>query len=112
MSTDRIMLSQREVRILVMIQSVLVFGQVVTAAGALGDIVGGKQAALLALIVAGLQQATNFFLSKSVGDAVTNVQRVVTRAESVTTEAHELLSQVPQQVAQTVIEHNANKQEE
>jgi hypothetical protein len=94
------MMTQREVRFLVTIQSVLVFLQVITAASALGDVVGLKVASLMAIIVAGAQQGVNFYLSKSVGETVQHVENVVNQATETTQDARTLAHKVTTMLAE------------
>jgi hypothetical protein len=94
------MLTQRQVRVLVTVQSVLVFLQYVAGASILGDVITPKWAALFIVVVAGAQQAVNFYVSKSVSDAVTHVTNVVDRAEAVTGQAEDVTTRLATQLSE------------
>lgn len=87
-----VIVSQSAVRKLVVTQSVLSGLQVLSAATVLGDVIGAKYAALFIVIVAAVQQGVNTYISKSVGEAVSHVDSVVTRAQQVTEHASETVT--------------------
>lgn len=109
-----IVISQRTVRRLVLVQSVLSGLQVVAAASTLGDVLGVKYFAIFIVLVAAAQQGVNTYISKSVGEAVSHVDRVVTRAEQVTEHASDtvtaLAAAMPAQSAsRALLEENERK---
>lgn len=104
---EPIVISRSAVKKLVFVQSVLSGLQVISAASVLGDVVGAKYAALFIVIVAAAQQGVNTFITKSVGEAVSQVSGVVSRAEQVTEHASEqvtaLAAAMPAQTASRVL---------
>ena len=89
-----IVISQRSVKNLVLIQSVLSGLQVIAGASILGDVITPRWAALFIVLVAGLQTSVNTYISKSVGEAVMHVDSVVSRAEAVTDRASDTVTQM------------------
>lgn len=92
MPDNPVVISQAAVRRLVIVQSVLSGLQVLSAATVLGDVVGAKYAALFIVVVAAVQQGVNTYISKSVGEAVSHVDNVVTRAQQVTEHANDTVT--------------------
>ena len=87
-------ISQQTVRRLVVVQSALSALQMVAAASVLGDFMQDRYAALFIVVVAAAQQGVNTFISKSVGEAVSHADSVITRAEQVTADAHSTVTDI------------------
>lgn len=96
------MLTQRAVRRLILVQSILVGLQTVAAASILGEIVGPKYAALFIVLVAGAQQGVQYYVSKSVSDAVAHAETLVNRAETVTDRADAVTTTIAAKLAEAV----------
>lgn len=84
-----VIITEKTVRQLALVQSILSGLQVIAAATILGDVVGAKIAALFMVLVAAAQTTVNTYISKTVAVAVAHAGTVVTRAEQVTEHASE-----------------------
>lgn len=89
---------------LFILQSVLIGGQTIVAATALGDVLGVKVAALLAILVSGAQQAVNSILTRAVTNVATHVDAALSRVDSAIDHA-ETAAQQSETAASTA--HNA-----
>lgn len=103
-----IVISPTAVKRLVLLQSILSGLSVLGAASVLGDIFPDpKYAALFIVIVQAGQQGVNTYISKSVGEAVVNMNSAVARAEQTTEKAtdavHTLVAVLPPSDAASIL---------
>lgn len=87
-----VIITEKTVRQLALVQSILSGLQVIAAASILGDVIGAKYAALFMVLVSGVQTTVNTYISKTVAVAVSHAGTVVARAELVTEHASEQVS--------------------
>jgi hypothetical protein len=78
-----IVVSQRTVKALITVQSILAGAQTLVAAGALADVIGVTYAALAVAVVAAVQQGVSAFMARVVGQAVGHAAAAETRAAEV-----------------------------
>lgn len=57
------------------------------AASVLGDVIGGKYAALFIVLVAGAQQGVNTYISKSAAETVDHVTTALSKVETAVADA-------------------------
>jgi hypothetical protein len=87
MPTELVVLSQRAIARLVLVQSILTGLQVVAAASVLGDVVGSRIAALFIVCVAGAQQGVNTYLSKSTAESAVHIEAALSRVDDAVSSA-------------------------